>query len=629
MNALWTLGPAWLGLVPGILLLESALKATAVLAAVALLCHLLRKAPAALRHLLWLLALFVALALPLASAFAPWRVEILPARVPAVERTTPNIDSGERRPLRNDATRENRTLQPPSSVRASVDPNSGAGRHSHSSAAGQRVATSIAWSSWVRLALLCTWFVGFLAIFARSIVGAIRLGRIVRAAQPVTDPAWLEVGRRVAARLGVQSFTMLVTRSLPVPVAARLLRPVVLLPRSAQDWTSERLEAVLLHEGAHIQRRDLLAQWVGRMTCAVYWFHPLAWLAAARMRLESERACDDWVLRTGVRASDYAEHLLCIARGVDGLALPAAALGLTGESDFERRVFAILEPAVRHDVPSPPAAAAAALAFACVAIPVAALAPIEARSKQETTAEITVLAARSSQAAQPITSALAENTDDDGARAPVVQQSVTTAPVRQQQQQTQPAPADPRAVAALVDLLADSHREVRNAAIDALGELRATAAVPQLLRALEDSTSGVRSRAVRALGRIADPRAVTPLSRTIALDRDRDVRRNAARALGDIGGETATGFLVQALRESMDEEVREEAIDALGEIGTPAAVQALAGVIASPNRDLRDDALDALARIPSREALDVLIRLLQSPEPNVRQDAARALGRRH
>src|SRR5690606_38271828 len=91
-----------------------------------------------------------------------------------------------------------------------------------------------------------------------------------------------------------------------VPMAAGLFRPVVIVPVDAEGWTDAQRDAVLLHELAHIKRRDCLVHFVAQVAGALHWINPLVWVAAAQMQAERERACDDLVLNAGARASDYA-----------------------------------------------------------------------------------------------------------------------------------------------------------------------------------------------------------------------------------------------------------------------------------------------------------------------------------
>jgi len=103
-----------------------------------------------------------------------------------------------------------------------------------------------------------------------------------------------------------------------------------------------------LHEMAHIRRLDALIQLLAQVAVAVFWFNPLMWWAAQRMRMECEHACDDYVLRSGIRASRYAEDLLTIVRRMKASersrpgALAALAMG--NSSEFEGRLMAILDP---------------------------------------------------------------------------------------------------------------------------------------------------------------------------------------------------------------------------------------------------------------------------------------------
>ncbi len=137
-----------------------------------------------------------------------------------------------------------------------------------------------------------------------------------------------------------------------MPFACGLLQPTIVLPAECDSWTLDRRRAVLLHELAHIRRRDLVGHTVGRFACALYWFHPLVWTAAKRLRSESERACDDLALTCGARASDYAEHLLDIVTGVRHHATPAVALAMARRKEFEGRMLAILDPELRRGAPS-------------------------------------------------------------------------------------------------------------------------------------------------------------------------------------------------------------------------------------------------------------------------------------
>ncbi len=87
------------------------------------------------------------------------------------------------------------------------------------------------------------------------------------------------------------------------------MRPRILLPSHAHEWSEARIHAVLGHEIAHIQRHDWLVQIAAEAIRAIYWFNPVFWLACRRLRRESEQACDDAVLRLGVPPRDYAMHL--------------------------------------------------------------------------------------------------------------------------------------------------------------------------------------------------------------------------------------------------------------------------------------------------------------------------------
>jgi hypothetical protein len=112
------------------------------------------------------------------------------------------------------------------------------------------------------------------------------------------------------------------------------------IPSPAAGWTVDRLRVVLAHELAHVKRKDRLTQMLVQLTCVVYWFNPLVWYAAYRMRIERERASDDHVLNLGEDAGDYADHLFQIAREATFHRTLAAVSLVT---QLESRLRAILD----------------------------------------------------------------------------------------------------------------------------------------------------------------------------------------------------------------------------------------------------------------------------------------------
>ena len=135
-----------------------------------------------------------------------------------------------------------------------------------------------------------------------------------------------------------------VSESIQTPMTWGAIRPVILLPAYVEDWAGEQRDVVIRHERAHIERRDWLWQGFAQVMTAVFWFHPLMWLAAAQMRQEAEHAADDATLATGVQAPDYADRLMAVARRLSGHA-PDAAVAMVRQPALTSRIAAILDTA--------------------------------------------------------------------------------------------------------------------------------------------------------------------------------------------------------------------------------------------------------------------------------------------
>jgi TonB family protein len=293
--------------------------ATLVIWAVTLL---LRRQSAALRHSLWIcgLASFIVVPalVPLARRTPPVHLGV---SMPAAFDVLPAGLSSPPVPARN---RPARTTPPLSSV-----------------------------LEWI-------WLAGALTICIRRTRVVMRMRGIARRSAP--PPASLEFAGGPAIRISDE---------IPTPLTWGLIRPIILLPPEAADWSRECLGSVLEHEREHIRRNDPVAHWLGELVCGVWWFHPLAWLVRRRAAHERECACDDAVLRSGVRGCDYASELLNLASTLPIQGEPIMALSAL--SNFERRIRNLLLPDVDRRPANSRARAAALLATLTVIVPLAIL----------------------------------------------------------------------------------------------------------------------------------------------------------------------------------------------------------------------------------------------------------------
>ncbi|HEV8233439.1 MAG TPA: M56 family metallopeptidase [Gemmatimonadaceae bacterium] len=233
---------------------------------------------------------------------------------------------------------------------------------------------------WVRAAAV-VWLLGALGIFGRFVAGTLAVSRLARRSERVEDGRWLSLAQHIAIRLGVaRPMTLLRSGRFEIPVTWGIVYPVVLLPDNADDWTDERRRYVLVHEMAHVKRVDAFTQVIAQLAIAIFWFDPFVWIAAHRMRVEREHACDDYVLNEGTPASTYAADLLDMVRslGTRGrTAQPAfAALAMARPDELETRMQAILDPAQdRQSLRSAPALGLA-LCSLLLLLPLAAFRPM-------------------------------------------------------------------------------------------------------------------------------------------------------------------------------------------------------------------------------------------------------------
>jgi len=187
------------------------------------------------------------------------------------------------------------------------------------------------------------WAAGILVSLAAMSISLRRLSRLTAAAQPLTDARWLAHNKSLARGLDVRDDVALRQTSLPETLGTwGWRRPAVLLPAGCEAWSDDRIRIVLGHELAHIRRADWALQMAADVVRAVFWYHPLFWFACARLRRDSEAACDNAVLEAGVPASDYASHLLEIARTCRRPSPMATLVPMARRSTLEWRIAAML-----------------------------------------------------------------------------------------------------------------------------------------------------------------------------------------------------------------------------------------------------------------------------------------------
>jgi beta-lactamase regulating signal transducer with metallopeptidase domain len=197
------------------------------------------------------------------------------------------------------------------------------------------------WSmpSWTTV-LRAGWIAGaaFLALWL--LVDLWRLARLRRDGLP-----WLEMrglARSLADECGVRRpVDVLLHENIAGPMTYGALRSVIMLPANAREGDEADLRRALVHELEHVRRGDWLVQIAARAMCAVYWFHPLVWMAWRKLCLEAERACDDAVVRSAER-TEYAEQLVSLARRMSR-GRTMQALGMANRSDLAARVAALLD----------------------------------------------------------------------------------------------------------------------------------------------------------------------------------------------------------------------------------------------------------------------------------------------
>ena len=318
---------------------EIASRSSLVLAVACACLSAMRRASASERHLVLLLALFITALIPAGLLLSPkvtWMIS-LPQQVqnsPSPPRMTAHVlHENEKIPLGNSAP----VVESKPSL---VD--------------------------------FCTTTNGLMALLVGGMLMQVAmLGRAAwtwrrirqHAEEALLPDSVLEPARAFAGGRRIPS--IFTSDQISVPLLSGWWRPAIILPADASKWPSKRLLMALCHELAHFRRGD---SWLLPLICilrVLYWWHPVVWLALARLRRERENACDDLVLNQNFRATDYADLIVDTARHAHEFRWQNGALAMASTSCVCERIGAILNPTLnRRDASQTTIIAGLFLAFA-------------------------------------------------------------------------------------------------------------------------------------------------------------------------------------------------------------------------------------------------------------------------
>ena len=345
------------------------LKATLILAVARLLLMVMPRASAATKHIVATSALVAVAVMPVMTVLVPaWNIYVADqpeTKIAAERATVPSnktvgaTDAEEDRPS---------TLGTAISLAKATgvvpdEPLSAMQR-------GMKVAGAT-WKGMIALGLIAV----TLLLFAQMALGIAGVWHVAKSAEELTqDAALVELDHARDALALSRDVRLLRSGRISVPVLWGFFKPVLLLPADVVTWPAERLRVVLLHELAHLKRFDGISLIATRIAVSIFWYHPLAWSLERAGRSECERACDDLVLAGGTKPSDYADHLLAIARAMPTFdPFRSVTLAMSRKSQLEGRLLSILKPEVARRVLSGRGVAVACALAIAIVIPISAL----------------------------------------------------------------------------------------------------------------------------------------------------------------------------------------------------------------------------------------------------------------
>ncbi len=351
-------------------LMQTSLRATLLALVVLVVLRVARVQDVRIRHLAWLGVVVAMLTMPLLGAVLP-SLAVLPRTWLVMSPAQTTIDAST---LRAQARPASLPSDAASLSAADVREGRGSVTTGHDDAASRVMPSS--WSA----VLVAIYIFGAGVMLLGTCVGLIGVHRVLRRSVPLDDrdarALWDELPGRPRTRRPALRESAIVA----VPVTLGLIDPVLLLPAAWRTWDAATRRAVLLHEQAHVDRKDWGVQMLSLLNRCVFWFHPLAWWLHRELTSLAEHASDDAALAAIDNRERYARTLLAFLSRERGGRVASLAVSMATFTRWEARIDRVMDEDRPLFAPGRPARVGLALIVGAPLVWICASAGIQAAS---------------------------------------------------------------------------------------------------------------------------------------------------------------------------------------------------------------------------------------------------------
>ncbi|MFC1541245.1 carboxypeptidase regulatory-like domain-containing protein [Candidatus Latescibacterota bacterium] len=319
-----------------------------VFAAALILSYFLRKQRSSIRHALWVFVVFAVPLIPL-FAFIVSSIGTPQAPIPVMPKYTEPARERVIQPQKLDIIEESNSIDRAETI--PPVPDSRENFQTNTSVISPQGNTD------EKLSLIQIFHYPWALVFAAYIMGAaffllmllvgrLRIRRWLTESVVITDSDILGIFHRATEKLNLASdFIVVKNDTIESPFTIGTFHPVIMLPADVtRHIESSELYTVALHELSHVRRKDTLTLNIVLIIRALFFFHPLIWIASRHVSLLAENACDYAVIETTEEPVRYAKMLAGIAENLPSRSIKSElAVGIiNSKSAFLRRVEVIL-----------------------------------------------------------------------------------------------------------------------------------------------------------------------------------------------------------------------------------------------------------------------------------------------